>query len=352
MTQAIAMNEMLERRGHRVVAVLVGQNQNRSLPAFFEHAFSVLVGQIPSPGFAIKQNRSIDLRGTVSNLLRHLPEYRRSLATLHETIQKTKPDLIVNFLEPLMGVYNLRRRHSIPVIAVGHQFMLEHPEFLRVKGFTSQKLAMRRYVALTGVRSARLALSFYSTPDIPERRFFVSPPILRRQLFELKPDSVGRYLLVYLLNHGYAEEIVRWHEQHPEIPIHCFYDKPGAPMEEKYDDSLTFHKIHGERFLSLMASCRGVACTAGFESVSEAAYLGKPLLLVPVENHFEQYVNACDAEQTGIGLRDTSFQLSRLLNADNRQASLKFRQWVDQAEAIAMRAIEAVAGSATQSKQG
>src|SRR4029077_15926605 len=151
-------------------------------------------------------------------------------------------------------------------------------------------------------------------------------------------------LLVYLLNHGYAAEILRWHEQNPQVPLHCFYDKPGAPAEEKYDDTLTFHKIHGETFLRLMASARGVACTAGFESVSEAAYLGKPLLMIPVEGHFEQHLNACDAEHTGIGIRDTALRLSRLLEARNERAASKFKAWVDQAEAIAMRAVELTAG--------
>ena len=57
----------------------------------------------------------------------------------------------------------------------------------------------------------------------------MSTPILRRQLFALQPDFSGGHLLIYLLNHGYATEIIEWHQQNPTIPIHCFYDKPGAP---------------------------------------------------------------------------------------------------------------------------
>ena len=59
--------------------------------------------------------------------------------------------------------------------------------------------------------------------------------------------------------------------------------RQAGRAEEQRNARLTFHKLHGEKFLRLMASSRGVACTAGFESVSEAAYLGKPLLMVPVE---------------------------------------------------------------------
>jgi uncharacterized protein (TIGR00661 family) len=345
MTQAIAMSEMLQRRGHQIVAVAAGANQTRSLPSFFEKAFAVPVRPIVSPGFSLKQHRSISLVGTFTNILRNLPAYRRSLKTLRQAIEETQPDLIINFLEPLMGVYNLLHSHSVPVLVVGHQYMLEHPDFVKEKKLKSQQLGMKFYIAVTGIRSSRMALSFYHAPDLPHRKMFVCPPILRRQLFELRPDFSGGHLLVYLLNHGYAAEIIQWHKKNPEVPVHCFYDKPDAPAEEDYDATLTFHKIHGEKFLRMMANARGVACTAGFESVSEGAYLGKPLLLIPVENHLEQYLNALDAERTGLGMYDSSFHLSRLLDPPKKEVTEKFRDWVNQAETIAMRAVEATVGA-------
>jgi uncharacterized protein (TIGR00661 family) len=333
------MNEMLQRRGYQVAAVLVGSNQTRSLPTFFEKAFTVPIQTIASPGFSLKGNRGVSMPASVAHIVTHLPEFRRSLDAIGDTMKRVRPDLIVNFLEPLMGVYNLLRPHPVPVLAVGHQYMIEHPQFIKDKRV--QQFGMKQYVRLAGARSSRLALSFYPAAETPG--FFVSPPILRRQLFELRPDLDGEHLQVYLLNHGYAPEIIRWHEKNPGIPIHCFYDKPGAPAEEQIDATLTFHKIHGEKFLQMMARCRGVACTAGFESVSEAAYLGKPLLMVPVENHLEQYLNSLDAERAGIGRRDTRFQLTRLLEPANHQATTRFRRWVDQAENITMRAVEETA---------
>jgi uncharacterized protein (TIGR00661 family) len=280
---------------------------------------------------------------TLGNIIRNLPSYRKSLASVRQAIEETQPDLIVNFLEPLMGVYNLLNSHKVPVLVVGHQYMLEHPDFVHEKKFKMEQLGMKFYIAVTGAKSSRMALSFYHAPDMLQRKFIVSPPILRRQLFALQPDFSGGHLLIYLLNHGYAEEIINWHKQNPTIPIHCFYDKPGAPEEDKVDATLTFHKIHGEKFLRLMSTARGVACTAGFESVSEGAYLGKPLLLIPVENHLEQYLNALDAERTGLGMYDSKFHLSRLLEGPKGEATAKFRDWVNQAEAIAMRAVESTA---------
>ena len=41
-----------------------------------------------------------------------------------------------------------------------------------------------------------------------------------------------------------------------------------------------------------MGRCRGVVCTAGFESVSEAMWLGKPVCMAPTPGHYEQRCNA------------------------------------------------------------
>jgi uncharacterized protein (TIGR00661 family) len=203
---------------------------------------------------------------------------------------------------------------------------------------------MQQYVRLTGVAKARLGLSFYEASDIPEKRLFVCPPILRRQLFELKPDPNGKHLLVYLLNHGYAADILSWHRRHPEIPIHCFYDKPGAPPEEAATPGFTFHALDGQKFLRLMAAARAVVCTAGFESVSEAVYLGKRLMMVPVQNHVEQSVNAQDAAQAGLGIHSDCFDLDRLFEPFSSDVYDTFRRWVDRAAEIAVRVAEQTAG--------
>jgi uncharacterized protein (TIGR00661 family) len=302
------------------------------------------VRPIASPGFAVASGRGVSLLRSGASVVTRSPSFKKSLATIHETVTTVQPDLIINFLEPLLGVYNAVRRHHVPVLVVGHQYMLEHPAFVQDRKWSLDRLGMAAYVRLTGTRSSKLALSFYKADDLPSRRLHICPPILRRQVFEQRADVFDGHLLVYLLNHGYADEILKWHAEHPEIPVHCFYDKPGAAEEERVDARLTFHKIHAEKFLRLMASSRGVACTAGFESVCEAAYLGKQVLMIPVENHFEQYLNARDAERTGIGLGDTAFHLSRLLEPVRPEVTATFRSWVDQAESIAMNVIERVAG--------
>jgi UDP:flavonoid glycosyltransferase YjiC (YdhE family) len=143
-----------------------------------------------------------------------------------------------------------------------------------------------------------------------------------------------------LLNHGYAEQIIQWHKKNPQTTLHCFYDKPGAPPELRHDDTLTFHRLDGEKFLRMMAECKFVACTAGFESLGEAAWLGKPLFLVPVENHIEQEINAIDATRIGLGVADTSFNLDRLAELPERLENSKYRAWLNRADSLLLQALE------------
>ena len=192
--------------------------------------------------------------------------------------------------------------------------------------------------------ATKLALSLYAAPDLPGKRIIVGPPILRQQLFGLQANPAGGFTLVYLLNHGYAEQIIRWSDAHPETRLHCFYDQPGAPAEFAHSPALTFHRLDGEKFLNMMAECRHVVCTAGFESVSEAAWLGKPLFLVPVENHIEQQVNAMDAQQCGIGLAETRFNLDRLAELPDRLPTEKFRAWMACAPQKLFQAVEQAVG--------
>jgi uncharacterized protein (TIGR00661 family) len=344
-TQAIALREMLLRRHHEIVAVIAGTNGKRPLPEYVQNAFGVPLQSMFSPGFQFKAERGISVAGSVVEAVRRLPEIRQSLRLIDDTVAQSKPDLIVNFLEAATGIGKLLGRIKTPVLVLGHQFMLGHPAFIRSGHALTQQIGFRNFVRLVGAGSSKLALSFYGAENLPRKKIFVCPPILRRQLFELKDVRPGDYLLVYLLNHGYAPDIERWCAANPAVPVHCFYDKPGAPETEQKLPGLTFHKLHGEKFLALMAGCRAVVCTAGFESVSEAAYLGKPVLMIPVQNHIEQYLNALDAVNAGLGLRDTDFHLSRLLAPGLPSGGQKFRDWVDSAEHIAMAAVERVASA-------
>jgi uncharacterized protein (TIGR00661 family) len=329
-----------------VVGVLAGAHRNRSWPDFFERGFDTPVHRLASPGFVYRNGRQVNLPATAWQFITRAGHYRRSLDTLQCAVRETAPDLIINFLEPLVGVCSRLRGLGAPVLAVGHQFMLAHPAYPKPPGSPMSAMGLRNYVRVTGARAVHYALSFYEAPDVPERDLFVAPPLLRDELFHLERGTNAGHLLVYLLNAGYRPEIEAWHRRHPEIPLHVFYDRADAVETESVDPTLTFHRLHGEKFLNLMANCRGVVCTAGFESLSEAAWLGKPALAVPVQGHIEQALNAVDAEKCGIALPAAGFDLDPLLTARTGPAQERFRTWAEQSDTRLLRAVRYAASKA------
>ena len=356
------------------------------------------VRQLPTLEFKYRNSRSVSNTATLLGVFGRLPKYFRILRQLDAIVRETQPDVIINFFEPMAAFYAITRHRRPPIVAIGHQFMFQHPGYVHAPQLWKQLLSMKLYTRLIGARATKLALSLYEAPDLPGKRIIVGPPILRKQLFSLeskqphldagevgtprcgvparseaqggtnevgpasrpalpspgaalgdgerrsapslptKPD--GDFTLVYLLNHGYADQISAWSARNPQARLHCFYDKPDAPAEFQHSPSLTFHRLDGEKFLKMMAECKNVVCTAGFESVSEAAWLGKPLFLVPVENHVEQQVNALDAQQFGLGVAEKSFNLDRLAELPDRLPVEKFRAWISRAPEKLLAAIE------------
>jgi uncharacterized protein (TIGR00661 family) len=340
MTQAISAAQLLEGQGHEVVAVTVGACPSRSIPEFFRQTLGERLIPVASPGFCLDRGKRVATLATGHQLMAGLGRYRKSLETISQLIEKTEPDLIVNFFEPLIGFYSLTHSGQVPVVSVGHHFMLGHPQFVRSPRFVLQQWLMRRYVRLVGAGSTRLALSFYPADSIPARRLYVAPPLLRREVFDLPQDQPGGFLVAYVLNQGYTNDIIRWHALFPDIELHCFCERPKLEPVWRYDSKLWFHKLDGAKFLRFMAGSRGVACTAGFESLNEAAWLGKPLLVVPVANHVEQHLNAVDAQKAGLAMAADHFDLTPLLQCGpcgNREA---YRNWVRRAGGVFLSVIE------------
>lgn len=331
MTQALALRNMLEERGHSVEHVVVGR-QSRALPSFFEEKMPAPITRIASPNFIADANeRSVRPWFTLFRELLRMPAFVKELRTIDGLVEEHRPDVIVNFFDPAGGVYGLWRRGGVPVVSVAHQYMFYHPEYRFPEGSRIPGQAARLFARITDVGAVRrLALSLYPAPDRPDDDLVVLPPLLRKSLFDLPLHRTEPFYLVYIVNSGYADAVIRWHKAHPSVSLHCFWDRADAAPAEQYDDTLTFHQLHDERFLKLMARCRGLVCTAGFESIAEAMYLGKPVQVVPVEGHFEQWCNAFDTVRAGAGIRSDRFDIDRLRHfiPQYTHDASAFREWL------------------------
>lgn len=334
MTQAISLQNILVRNGHEVVEVLVGKSERREIPAFFYEKIQSPISTYESPNFLVgNDNKRILMFRSVVYNLRKIGTFLRSLKFIVNRIRETKADVVINYYELLGGFTFLFHRPKVPFVCIGHQFLLLHSEFVFPKGRFYDRFLLNLNTRMTSFRAKKLlALSFVNMPDQPKKKIFVVPPLLRNEVLELQPQTKD-YILGYMLNAGYAEEIIRWHEKHPELETHFFWDKKDAPEELEARTNLYFHRISDTKFLHYMKDCAAYTSTAGFESVCEAFYLQKPILMVPTGNHFEQHCNAFDAHRAGAGIYNFEFNLDLLLDyIPLHHKSDTFPVWVKSAE--------------------
>ncbi|AQG82096.1 glycosyltransferase family protein [Spirosoma montaniterrae] len=330
LTQALSLAQMLQTAGHQVIGALVGVTEHRSVPAFFSNTFTAPITPVFSPGLVYNAGTNeLEPFKTTVQAIRYSRPFWRSLKLVHEIIETERPDVVVNFYEMLGGLTYALLRPSVPMICIAHQYFAFHSNFQRPKGQWLYRQAFRINTLLTcfGAREL-LALSFDKQPDEPRNRVRVVPPLLRQEITQLQP-SPGDSLLAYVTQPGLKTELLKAHQQHPGIKIDAFHAAASGP-DERVDDTLTYHAIDGKRFLEFMARCRAIVTTAGFESVCEAAYLGKPALMIPQPNHFEQSCNAIDGQRAGVGIAAQKFDLDQLLAylpTHDYTVSERFRAW-------------------------
>jgi uncharacterized protein (TIGR00661 family) len=91
-----------------------------------------------------------------------------------------------------------------------------------------------------------------------------------------------------------------------------------------------------------MRRCKAYVSTAGFESICEAMYLGKPVMMVPTEGQFEQECNALDAVLSHAGISSKQFDITRLLSylPTHQDKGNEFRSWVGNAPNTIVEEIE------------
>lgn len=327
LTQAISLSQTLRDTEYQLVAVLVGHAAERPVPHFFYEQIPAPIEAFCSPNLVFNSKGKVDFKKTVTHHLPRFLRFHQSLKQINEAVKRYQPDLILNFYEILGGFYNALYRPTVPMVCVGHQYLFFHSQFQFPSKGNVDRFLVNFNSRLTALRAKRLlALSFDSPTDEAAKQLYIVPPLLRQEVHSLS-ISHNDYILVYLNHPSLYAEILEWHQRYPEVVLHCFWSKPDAPAEEKIDETLTLHRLDGATFLEMMSGCKALVTTAGFESVCEAMYLDKPVMVVPI--HYEQACNAADAERVGAGIAAERFDLSILVNylPHHQSVGESFRQW-------------------------
>lgn len=344
MSQALCLKEKLEKRGHSISSFLVGAKNIKSLPSFFVSEINCPIETLTSPAFKLdKKGQAVLFGKSIIYSIPKIPSYIKSLKKINKIIKTENPDAVISFYEPLAGLYLRIYRDKRPAFFIGHQYFMDHPVINKLYEKKIEKLFFKFYNFISSTKNgAKICLSFTKEDDVLNKNLYVCPPLIKSAIINTtKNINYENYLLVYLLNKGYAEQIINWSANNPNIKIVAFKNSPNKEVEQ-ISKSLTFHNLNGPKFNHKLHNCDAYVSTAGFDSIAEAAYLGKKIMMVPTENHFEQKYNALDAQRSKIAIKASSFNLSLIIDSSEKDFSGQdtYKNWCDKSNNRIVKIIE------------
>ncbi len=293
----VAWGIMGDSRGHLTRALAL-------LPELSGHEFLFLGGgcvaelrgqgmrvhDLPMPGTALSGGR---VRGgaTAVNFLRAVLDAPRTLGRLRRVLEDFRPDLAVTDYEFFLP--RAARTLGLPCLSLDHQHVLTKCRLAPPPGQALNRLATTAAVRLLFSRASRYVVSSFFRPPPLGPDTEVLGPLLRPDARALSPRP-GGHVLAYLRT-GLPPALARaLASTGREVRVHGLGKRPDA-------GPLRF--LAGERaaFLDDLAGCRYVLCNAGHNLLSEALFLGKPVLALPSAMFYEQYVNAWHLRESGRG---------------------------------------------------
>lgn len=242
--------------------------------------------KIPTLKYQYRPNGSLDLVRTIGG--GYIKLYRRQkIEACEALIERLAPDAVVSDFDPFTAW--AAKRAGIPFVYLAAAFYFSR---LRLRydtlGQKEQAQVMAVLTNLTFPRGERLTI-------VPTFRDAVRPASARRRVERTMsvihapllaaPVETGRHVLAYLGGPYHAALLD--HLADLGAPVHVYGLGRKGPV-----GNLRFFAFHAERYAEHLASCRAILAPGGHQSLSEILFLGKPALVVPQRNHWEQQFNA------------------------------------------------------------
>jgi uncharacterized protein (TIGR00661 family) len=122
-------------------------------------------------------------------------------------------------------------------------------------------------------------------------------PIIRQEVREIDVTN-GSHYTVYLPSYS-DQRVINFLKLYKDVEWQVFSKECKKPKQK---ENITIQPIHPTAFLQSIASSQGVLCNAGFGTTSEALYLQKKLLTIPMKTQYEQHCNAAVLQSMGVAV--------------------------------------------------
>jgi len=294
----ICYGVMGDARGHLSRALAIA----RELP---QHEFLFIGGSkahvLGEKGYRVKdvpilptiiKNNRVDFAATLAHGLMGMGRMGPAFKEVRALIKDFDPHLIISDYE--FVTLKVARLMGRPCVSLDNQHLLTHccydpPPGQRLNRYLT--CALIRY--LFSNASRYLVTSFHTLPPANRTLTEVFPPLIKQKLQEYQPIT-GDHALVYLRGNHSVRLIKQLKQSRRQFLIYGWGEKPP-------DGNLLFKKTSEGDFLNDLATCSYVITNGGHSLISEALYLGKPILCLPIKFFYEQFFNAYFLKQNGFG---------------------------------------------------
>jgi uncharacterized protein (TIGR00661 family) len=278
-------------RDHEVHIVVSGRARDY-LASHFAHVHRIWGLTINYGG-----NRVRNVRTVVQNLRGAFAGWPANVAAYFDVLSEFRPEVVISDFESFS--YLLGKVLRLPVITLDNIQIInrcEHdptllagqePDFDLIRSIVEAKLP----------RCFHYLITTFFYPPVRRERTTLVPPVLRPEILEARSES-GDHLLVYqtaTTNRALPEVLKRI-----GLPTRI-YGLRRDLTEDLADGNLSYRPFSEVRFIEDLRTARAVLTGGGFTLLSEAVYLHKPLLSVPVQGQFEQVLNALYLQRLGYG---------------------------------------------------
>ena len=143
---------------------------------------------------------------------------------------------------------------------------------------------------------------------------FIHSPIIRKEIRTIHTDNLGHYT-VYLPAH--SDQILIQHLMKlKDVEWHVFSKHCKQAYQQQH---IKVFPVQHDLYLNSFANCAGLITAGGFESPAEAMYLRKKLLVVPMQNQYEQTCNAEALKRLGV----------HVVKKIENDFAVKVKQWME-----------------------
>jgi uncharacterized protein (TIGR00661 family) len=333
--------------GHAVRALTIARHfpEHEFLFVTHDRGTAVLkpeypVVEIPGP-LTVYKNHRVATWPTVLLTLRQLLTKSARLRQVRKLMEDFQPDVALSDYDYLVA--RACQQVALPCLSVDHQHIItfcHHPVPWQNR-LPYWQLALVIDL-LFSQASQYLVISFFRPPLKPGVRGRLAPPLLRESVLARQPRE-GSHVLVYQSISPFPGFFAFLQNLPHPVVVYGFH-------QNRRDGNLTFKENSEEGFLDDLASCRYVICAGSHTLTSEALYYGKPVLSIPFQGAFEQFLNVFYLEKLGYGQGLTSFPPGQHFMAEFEAHLENFRHTIRAGEFLGNKEIYASVGEFIREK--